>query len=220
MDNNDDSLAPDQNPWLTIPASDYEAHMASAQVEQSSVLNRIFADTLAEFSPHHLAVIGCSTGNGFEHIDPAVTLRTVGIDINPDYLDILERRYGHRIANLEVVCSDLASCSLEPRSFDLIHAALIFEYVSPEDALPRLAGWLKPGGILAVVHQLPSPTSKMVSETPYTSLKALERTMRLVAPVVFQELADRSGLRALRSWEVALKLGKQFSIAYYRKAEE
>jgi hypothetical protein len=28
-------------------------------------------------------VLGCATGNGFEHIDPLVTRRVVEIDINP-----------------------------------------------------------------------------------------------------------------------------------------
>jgi SAM-dependent methyltransferase len=208
------------NPWLTIPASDYEGHMGSAKVGQLPVLNRIFADALAEFAPRHLAVAGCSTGNGFEHIDLDVTRRIVSIDINPDYLDVLDRRYRHRIPGLELVCADLASCSLEPCSLDLIHAALVFEYLAPEDVLPEFTRWLRAGGILTVVLQLPSPTSKMVSETPYTSLRALGSIMRLVDPVVFCKLAGECGLATLRSWDVDLKLGKRFRVVYYKKIGE
>lgn len=211
-----DSSASDQSPWLSIPASDYEGHMGSARVGQLAVLNQILADTLAEFSPRSLAVIGCSTGNGFEHIDPSITHRVVGIDINPDYLRILEQRQAQRLNGLGLVCADLASCSIEPNSFDLIHAALIFEYISPEEVLPKLGGWLKPGGVLAVVLQLPSPTSTMVSETPYATLKALESIMRLVDPGAFRDLADGCGLTMLRSWEVELKQGKKFHAAYYK----
>ena len=212
------SSASVQNPWLNIPASDYEGHMGSAKVGQLSVLEQIFADTLAEFSPHSLAVLGCSTGNGFEHIDPGVTRRIVGIDINPDYLAILEQRHAHRLNGLELVCADLSSCSVEPGPLDLIHAALIFEYMSPEEVLPKLSGWLQPGGVLALILQLPSPTSTMVSETPYTSLKALESVMQLVDPATLTELAGQSGLTMLRSWKVELKSGKGFHIAYYRKS--
>ena len=79
------------------------------------------------------------------------------------------RRRDARLPNLKLVESDLLSCSLKPCSFDLIHAALIFEYLAPERAAPKLAGWLTPGGVLAVVLQLPSPESKMVSQTEYTS---------------------------------------------------
>ena len=58
------------NPWLTIPAEDYEAHMASPEVGQLQVLNQLFKMVLEEHRPESLAVLGCSTGNGFEHIDP------------------------------------------------------------------------------------------------------------------------------------------------------
>jgi SAM-dependent methyltransferase len=213
----DDGPRRGQNPWLEIPVSDYEGHMGSSEVGQSPVLNQIFADTLAEFSPQHLLIIGCAAGNGFEHVDPNLIRRIVGVDINPDYLETLKERYGARIPNLELVCSDLIRCSFERGSFDLIHAALIFEYLRPGDVLPKLVRWLKPGGVLAVVLQRPSQTSKEVSETPYTSLKALESIMRLVDPAVLRNLANKSGLQEVRSREVELKLGKKFCVAYYQK---
>ena len=208
--------ASDRNPWLGIPVADYEGHMGSAKVWQSPMLNQIFADALAEFAPRSLASIGCCTGNGFEHIDPRITHRTVGIDLNPAYLRALERRFAGRLPGLELICADIASDSVESGPFNLVHAALIFEYVRPEDVLPNLRGLLAPGGVLAVVLQLPSHTSKMVSETPYTTLRALESIMQLVDPAVFCELAERCGLAMLRSWEVELKQGKGFHVAYYR----
>ena len=57
-----------KNPWLRIPASDYEAHMALPQVSQTQALNKLMASSLAQYTPRSLAVIGCTTGNGFEHI--------------------------------------------------------------------------------------------------------------------------------------------------------
>jgi SAM-dependent methyltransferase len=192
--------------------------MGSEEIGQLSVLNHTFRDVLAELTPRRLAVLGCSTGNGFEHIDPGVTRRVVGIDINPDYLDILRHRHGLRLPGLELVCTDVLSCHFAAGAFDLIHAALFFEYVEPAEALPRAAGWLQPGGALSVVLQLPSPVSKMVSETPYTSLKALESIMRLVDPVAFEDLAKACDLTTARSWRVDLKLGKQFHAAVYQKA--
>ena len=205
------------NPWLAIPAADYEGHMGSDLVGQSPVLNRVFAETLAEFTPQQLAVLGCATGNGFEHIDPAITRRIVGVDLNAGYLDILQQRHGERLPNLSLLCSDVTCCALEPGAFDLVHAALIFEYVDPGQLLPALVEWLKPGGILSVVLQLPSRSSGMVSETPYTSLKALSSIMHLVDPAVFQSLAERCGLALLRSRTIDLLLGKGFHAAYYEK---
>lgn len=204
-----------QNPWLAIPAADYEGHMSSDEVGQLRVLNRIFAETLTRFAPERLAVLGCSAGNGFEHIDPGITRRVVGIDVNRTYLDLLERRHGHRLTGLDLVCADLADCHFEAHSFDLIHAALIFEYVDPPSVLPKLVRWLRPNGVLSVVLQLPSPSGKKVSETPFTSLLALDSIMNLVEPDRFEELAEQCGLARLSSEEVDLKRGKRFHVAYY-----
>jgi len=71
------------NPWHTIQAEDYEGHMASPDVGQLQVLNKLFKTVLEEQRPVSVAILGCSTGNGFEHIDTAITRRVVGIDINP-----------------------------------------------------------------------------------------------------------------------------------------
>ena len=78
--------------------------------------------------------------------------------------------------------------------------------------------WLRQGGILVAVLQLASPTAKMVSETPYTSLKSLEAIMRLVDPEYFRELGEACGVAPLRTWNVDLPSGKGFHVAYYVKA--
>ena len=98
-----------------------------------------------------------------------------------------------------------------------MHAALIFEYVDPERLLPAVAGWLKPGGILAVVLQLPSRSSGMVSETAYTSLRALGSIMHLVDPVAFKGRAEQCGLVLSHSRTIELLLGKGFHVATYEK---
>jgi hypothetical protein len=66
------------NPWLSNSAEEYEAHMASAEVGQHQVLSQLFKTVLEEHRPLSLATLGCSTGNGFEHIDPATTRWVVG----------------------------------------------------------------------------------------------------------------------------------------------
>jgi len=63
------------NPWLGIPAADYEAHMALPEVGQARALAALFASALEEYAPESLAVPGCATGNGFEHIDASKTRR-------------------------------------------------------------------------------------------------------------------------------------------------
>ena len=63
--NNAAAMAAD-NPWLTIPLADYEAHMALPQVGQARLLADLFAAELRVGSPSSVAVLGCAGGNGFE----------------------------------------------------------------------------------------------------------------------------------------------------------
>jgi len=148
--------------------------MASPGVRQLQHLSRVFGGLLDEFSPESVAVLGVSGGNGLEHIDPGRVKRVVGIDINPAYLDLARSRHGARLPGLELVCGDIASCELPPASFDLVYAALVFEYLEPAAAVGRIADWLKPGGVAAALLQLPSPAHGRVSETPYRSVRMLE----------------------------------------------
>jgi hypothetical protein len=72
------------NPWLGIPADDYLGHMSSPKVGQSQVFDRLFAEALQLARPRHVLLLGCSTGNGLQHVDPTVTSHVVGVDIHPE----------------------------------------------------------------------------------------------------------------------------------------
>lgn len=211
----DGTAAP--NPWLSIPASDYEGHMASPGVGQLQYLNGLFRDLLKEFRPVRLAVLGCATGNGFEHIDPGVTRKVTGIDINGQYLEVLRERFSAMIPGLELIAADLVQCDFEPASFDLVHCALVLEYLDPGPLIQKIADWLRPDGILSVLLQLPSEGGGRVSETKYTSLKRLEDIMDLVEPESVRRLAETAGLLEVRSKTQRLASGKAFLMGIYRK---
>ena len=134
-----------QNPWFQIPADDYEGHMSDGNVRQQQALNEILKNVLAEYSPESLCVLGCTTGNGFEHINMQVTKRVVGVDINREYLEILHNRFGKQIPGMKLICNDLKELDLPADSFDLIHAALIFEYVDVDKTLNKISNWLRKG---------------------------------------------------------------------------
>ena len=207
------------NPWLEIPPDDYENHMASPEVEQLQALNVLFKDVLKKYRPGSIAVIGCTTGNGFEHIDPRITKRVLGIDINQHYLDIARERHAH-FPGMEFMCADIASAAADEIRCDpveLIHAALLFEYVSIEEALPRIVRLMMPGGILSVGLQLKSPNSEPVTKTRYTSLEKLSPIMNLVNPEEFTSTAEKCGLRLIDSSIIDLKKGKRLFAGYYRK---
>jgi len=102
-------------------------------------------------------VLGCSTGNGLERVDPKVTSRVAVVDLNPAYLRRLGERFPDPGFELDIRCADLADVVLEREAFDLVHAGLVLEYVDWRLLLPRVATTLKSRAVLNVVLQLHPP---------------------------------------------------------------
>jgi SAM-dependent methyltransferase len=212
-----------ENPWLAIPAADYEGHMGIAGVDQLAPLAAIFAEIYAALRPPSVALLGCATGNGLEAIDPAITSRVVGVDLNPDYLAIARQRHARLGSALDLRCADLLSCDLGGETFALVHAALVFEHVEPAALAARIAGWVAPTGSCAVVLQLgqvvaderPAPA---VSATPFASLQALSRSMRLLTPDELRLRFAPHGLVELRGSEVPLRGGKTLHVGLFGQA--
>jgi len=202
------------NPWLAIPAADYEGHMGASGVDQLGPLRTIFAEAYARLRPERLAVLGCGPGNALDVVDPARTRRFVGVDLNAGYVALAQRRHAQLAAVAEWICADVATCSLDSVGFDLIHAALLFEYVDPAAVLPRIAAWLAPQGALSVVLQLPGGDAP-ISDTGFASLGALSGVMAVVPPDRFRDLAARAGLAETSSRRVPLARGKSFLAATF-----
>ena len=70
---------------------------------------------------------------------------------------------------LNVRCGDLADMLFEPASFDLVHAALLLEYLDWQSLLGRWASALKTGGIFNLVIQRPSGSVTAVTPTGWRS---------------------------------------------------
>ncbi len=206
-----------QNPWLQIPAEDYEGHMSAPNVAQLQMLNKIFIDVLNEYLPKSIAVLGCTTGNGLEHLIDKNIERIVGVDINPDYISICKKQFENKLPQLKLICADLNEVEFSNSSFSLIHAALVFEYVKVEPLLSKISRWLKPEGILSVILQLPSDTSAPVSETNYQSLKQLNSILNLIDPEDFSAVAIKKGLNEIQNYKIKLQSGKSFLVLLFRK---
>lgn len=205
------------NPWLLIPADDYERHMADPGVRQREFLNGVFRGVLKAHPPRRMLVVGCSTGNGFEHIDYDAVEKVVAVDINPEYLAILRGRFEKHLDKIQTVCVDINDCDLPAPDFDLVHCALIFEYVDPDEIVKRLKQWSAPGGIMSVVLQMPDGAHAAVTDTAYQSLKLLDGFMRLVAPEYFEAVAAVSGCEVVERKTCRLDSGKEFYCARYRR---
>ncbi|MET0214194.1 MAG: class I SAM-dependent methyltransferase [Vicinamibacterales bacterium] len=205
------------NPWLDISESDYVGHMSSPDVNQRPVLSRLLRDTLESARPETVLVLGCSTGNGLEHVDATVTRRVAGVDLNPTYLRRLIERFPNPAFALDVRCVDLAEYAFEPDAFDLVHAALVLEYVDWLPLLPRFASTLRPRGTLSVVLQRPSVSSPAVTPTAFASLRSLESVFHFVEPDVLVALASDVGLRLDYRRTEPLPSAKGFEVLRFLK---
>jgi SAM-dependent methyltransferase len=208
---------PKPNPWLAIPWQDYEGHMSHPAVKQSQFLSEVFGDAIHKYEPESLVALGCATGNGFEHIDPNVSKRVVAVDINHKYLDILKDRFQSLIPGLECICDDVVTCELEAKGYDLVHCALIFEYLEPRSLINKIKRWLRQGGVLVVVLQLPSLNSRRVTKTQFKSLQRLETIMRLIEPEHLRRLLDAVGFVESQAYTETLESMKEFYVGYYRR---
>lgn len=199
-----------QNPWLMISAADYLGHMGSPEVDQLSVLARILRDTLKRHRPRTLLVLGCATGNGFEHIDPGVTRRVTGVDINAEYLERLRQLFPRPEFECILRCQDVVGCALPRGEFDLVHCALILEYVEWRRLLPRLAEALAPAATLSIVLQKPSSSVPAVTPSAFASLRRLESVFQFVDVEALLRAARVLGLQTRERREVRAKQGKKF----------
>ncbi|NUN70167.1 MAG: class I SAM-dependent methyltransferase [Bacteroidetes bacterium] len=205
------------NPWKHIIEEDYVGHMSSPAVLQRPLLNRLLRDELTVTQPASVLIIGSSTGNGVEHIDPQRTRRVECIDINPTFIRSLRERFPDPPFQLTVHCMDVMEFDFRPSSYDLVHAALLFEYIGWQTILPHIVRSLTPGGVLSVVIQLPSATAPAVTPTPYTRLRALESVFHFVEPDRLIEQATGQSLILDKHSTEPLPSGKAFEVFRFVK---
>ncbi|HEX3748094.1 MAG TPA: methyltransferase domain-containing protein [Bryobacteraceae bacterium] len=205
-----------RHPWLSVPLRDYEAHMSADAVAQFAPLSEMFGEALQAFQPNSVAILGIAGGNGLERIDPAVTHRVYGIDVNPEYLAAARLRHP-AIAGLELHCLDLAEQKLDLEPVDLVYAALIFEHAGIECCLDNALHLVAPGGVLSVVLQLPSTTEPAVGNSPIASIQAHRNSFHFVETDAFTQELESRGFHLIRSTTRPLPSGKAFWMAYFRK---
>lgn len=206
----------EKNPWIEISPEEYDGHMSSPSVNQFGFLSDCFRQALVEYSPSHVAIVGCGTGNGLEHIDNSCTKITTVIDINLEFLEKLRQRFENKISGLEIVHDDLCECELDQR-YSLVFVALVFEFLNPKILLSKISRWLNSDAVLKVVLQCPNPTLPDVSETKYKSLKKLNKIVNLVDVEYFRNECACHGLVEIDRSLKTLKSGKSFYIGTYKK---
>jgi len=204
-----------RNPWLAIPLSDYEGHMALPGIGQAQMLAQILADVHCKYTPQSLAVLGCAGGNGFDSVSPAITRRVVGVDLNPRYVAEAQARYGGRFQNLELYVADIEKNIPAFTPVNLVFAALILEYVDIDVVIARTRFMLETDGKLATVVQLPSSSSANVTPSPFASLRSLGDFMHLVPPDELRRTAQTNGYTQIESRIIAAEGGKHFQVQVF-----
>jgi len=204
------------NPWTVVPAADYERHMGPQGVDQRAPLSAIFEEVYAAAQPDRLLVLGCGTGDGLEHVNPAVTKRIVGVDVNLQYLGVARQRFIGLGARLELFCSEAERFRAAPASFDLVHAALLLEYLHPEPLVRRIAEWLAPHGTCSVVLQLPGGKGP---DAPTKTMQIIQKAMKLVPPDELTRIFEHYGLPLRRAKTVPLKHGKSFWVGLFGRSK-
>ena len=205
------------NPWLDIPLADYEGHMSSAGVRQLTALAELFDRALTLARPESVTVLGVAGGNGLEKINQSVTKRIVGVDINQQYLDEVQRRFSS-LAGLELHCLDLAGPDFSLAPTALVHAALIFEHTGLDPALQNALSLVAPGGRFSVVLQLPCETEQGVSATNYPSIQKLKHHFELIDTAEFQHLLQQAGFHLIEQEIQPLPSGKALCFCMFENA--
>ncbi len=205
------------HPWLTVPLRDYEAHMSSEHVAQLGPLSEMFGEALRSFQPKSVAILGVAGGNGIDRIDPAVTHRVCGIDINPEYLSAVRQRHAG-VPGLELHCLDLVEQSVDLPPVEMVHAALIFEHAGLARCLDNAVDLVAPGGGLSVILQLPSATEPAVGSSPVASVQAHRNSFHFVDVDELTQELDRRGFTFISSVGRPLPSGKAFWMGFFKKS--
>jgi len=200
------------NPWLDIPASDYENHML--EVGQSQILSTLTKKYLEKYKPERFALLGCATGNGLEHINPYITKKVFAIDVNADYLKKTNERFTNEIPGLEVIQWDIQNEGPGFKDVNLVFAGLILEYVDVKNAIMKIADTLAARGVLIIVIQRSRGTS-FVSKTKYCSLEKLSGIAHEADENEIDCITQIAGLKMLHREEIELNPQKSFVLLEY-----
>ncbi len=205
------------NPWLDVPLEDYEAHMSAPQVGQLRALAELFEAALGRCRPASVAVLGVAGGNGLERLEPAVTTRIVGVDINPAYLAAVRQRFQAKLP-LALHCLDLSVEAVPEPPVKMVHAALIFEHAGTGGCLDAALALVAPGGYFSTVLQIClGNAGPGVGLTPYPSVQKLGEHFRLVEPAELRARIEPRGFKLQHEDRRALPDGKGFWLGIFRR---
>ena len=201
------------NPWLKIPYSDYENHMA--RVGQSQILNQLTKANLEKYQPKSFALLGCSTGNGLEHVNSNITKTVYAIDINPVYLQQVKKRFSGKIGKLSTLQIDIQKEEFPFTNIDLFFVGLVLEYIEPESVLNKIIRTLSEEGILQIVIQRSKKTD-FVTRTKYIALEKLSAISKEIEEYWLNEFLQQMRINLVERKEMVLNQNKSLISLTYK----
>ena len=201
------------NPWLKIPHFVYENHMS--EVGQAQIFSELTKLNLDIYKPKSFALIGCSTGNGLEHIEKTITKNIYAIDINPDYIEQTYKRFIREVENLKTYCIDIQKNEFEFSNIDLVFVGLVLEYVEPKKTIEKIIRTLYKKGILVLVIQKSKQTS-FVSKTKYKSLENLSQISKIINEVELDKFIRQKEMALVERKAIEMTMNKSLIALTYK----
>lgn len=152
------------HPWKEISLNDYENHMRSETVYQLQTMNEMMKEQFCAHPAQSVMILGVAGGNGLEHIAPQEFHSVYGVDINPDYLAVCQKRYPDLGDCFKPICADLSDEAVQLPHADLLIANLLIEYIGYA-CFQKVVTKVKPQ-YLSCIIQINTETS-FVSDSPY-----------------------------------------------------
>ncbi len=197
------------NPWESISLSDYENHMKSDSVMQLQTLNKMMKKQLDAYSVDNVMILGVAGGNGLEHIDPEKYSVVYGVDVNPEYLRMVEERYKNLDGVLKCLCVDLITDASRLPAADFIIADLLIEYIG-YDCFKAVVRQVKPKYVSCGIQI--NTDSGFVSDSPYLhSFDGLDSVHHQMESGVLTRAMSDIGYKAVSTDEYLLPNGKKLA---------
>ena len=174
------------HPWKEISLNDYENHMRLENVYQLQTMNEMMKEQFCAYPAQSVMILGVAGGNGLEHIDPQKFRSVYGVDINPDYLAVCQKRYPDLSDCFQPICADLSDDALHLPHADLLIANLLIEYIG-YTRFQTVVTKVKPQYLSCIIQV--DPETSFVSESPY--LHAFDRLDEIHHLIGEQELTNR-----------------------------
>ena len=174
------------HPWKEISLNDYENHMRLETVYQLQTMNEMMKEQFCAYPAQSVMILGVAGGNGLEHIDPETFRFVYGVDINPDYLKVCQKRHSVLKDCFKPICADLSDDALQLPHADLLIANLLIEYIGYE-CFQKVITKVQPQHLSCIIQV--NPETAFVSESPY--LHAFDRLDEVLHTIEERELVGR-----------------------------